>query len=150
MFKFNDSPRFRGVGEGSIMNAYANQFMEWGINFRGRPTIQLMAAQTNRSGWLKAVKKKGIYDITALAEVNEAERASSRILSVFTDDVLKANNEALVQIIKSRFGAGMADPVSVFCEPQCYLFGSDSAPLLNQTPGTSEFDSLFFEEGMMN
>ena len=93
MFKFNSSPAFRGMSEYAVMNAYANQFMNWALKFRGRPTIQILLAQVNREGWKRAVSKKGdygVYDLTALAEVNEAERASSRVLSVFTDDVMKA------------------------------------------------------------
>jgi replicative DNA helicase len=141
MFKFSTGVA-KGSTEGSVMNAYTNQFMNWALDFRGRKTIQVMLAQVNRTGWLKAVKRGGLYDLTAIAEVNEVERASSRILSIFTDDNLKASKECKVQLLKSRFGKPVPDPVSVFVDPECYIFAEDVQGF-SSMPSTNDMDSLF-------
>jgi KaiC/GvpD/RAD55 family RecA-like ATPase len=147
MFKFSSSPAFKGMSEYAVMNAYVNQFMNWALDFRGRKTIQLLLAQVNREGWKRAVSKKGdygVYDLTALAEVNEAERASSRVLSIFTDDRLKASEEAMAQILKSRYGAGLDFPVTVHVQPACAFVGDDDNVGSSLTrPSVSILDLMF-------
>jgi hypothetical protein len=141
MFKFG-AGRFRSRDEKETMNAWVNQFMNWALDFRGRKTIQVLLAQTNREGWKRAVKHGGIYDLTALAEVNEGERASSRVMSIYTDDALKASKECKVQLLKSRFGAPVPDPITVLVEPEACVFPADLATN-SLIPTVDEFDVMF-------
>ncbi len=124
------------------MNYYVNQFMQWAIDFRGRSTVQILLAQANRGGGEKAAKHKGAYEITAIAEANETERASSRVLSIYTNDELKTSRECKVGILKSRFGETCVEPITVFVDPVCCVLGDEVHGTDNR--GTdADFDSLF-------
>ena len=110
-----------------------------------RPSIEVWRkafAQTNREGWKRAVKRGGVYDLTALAEVNEGERASSVVMSIYVDENMKAAKEAKVQLHKVRFGPGIADPVSVFVDGDAYIFGEEVAGF-GAMPSSDDFDALF-------
>ena len=68
----------------------------------GRQISVLILSQSSREGWKDAARHNGTYKLTALAEANELERASSMILSVFSSDSLKMANTVKVQVLKNR------------------------------------------------
>lgn len=89
----------------------------------GRQVCMLMLSQSSRTGWQEASKNQGQYRLTALAEANELERASSVVMSVFTDTALKQVNAAKIQVLKNRDGEVMTEAMEIFVDPAYYAFG---------------------------
>ena len=85
--------------------------------------LVLMLSQSSRDGWKEAVRTEGRYRLTALAEANELERASSIVLSVFSSDALKQVKAAKVQLLKHRDGQAWAEPMEVYVDPVYSVFG---------------------------
>lgn len=124
LLKFDSS--MKGIGqETNVVNAYVSFFRQCALNWvkSGRQISVLILSQASREGWKDAVRNDGKYKLTALAEANELERASSVVLSVFSSDTLKQLNQAKVQILKNRDGQAMIDPIEIFVDPKYYVFG---------------------------
>ena len=82
-----------------------------------------MLSQSSREGWKEADKSNGRYRLTALAEANELERASSLVLSVYCTDTLKQMKSAKVQILKNRDGEVWPEPIETYADFAYYEFG---------------------------
>ena len=134
LLKFDAS--MKGIGqETNVVNAYVSFFRQCCLNWvkSGRQISVLILSQSSREGWKEAVRNEGKYRLTALAEANELERASSLVLSVYSSDTLKQIKAAKVQILKNRDGQAWSEPIEVFVDPAYYLFG-DSQSGLSPTP----------------
>ena len=107
-----------------------------------RKLAVIILAQTNREGWKRAVKNKGRYDLRALAEANELERASQLILMVYTDDNMKMAKEASVQLLKNRSGVTAPDPISIFVDPEAYVAGEEMEGF-NDMINMNELEDVF-------
>lgn len=133
--------------ETSVINLYVSFFRQQAINFihSKRPCTVLMLSQINRDGFNYASKHEGRYTLTNLAEANELERASAMVIALFTDESLKASKQVSIQLLKSRNGETIQDPVLSFMDPVYYVFGSEV------TQGNTVFDgattSLFGDFG---
>lgn len=128
--------KFSGSGFTSDANAQINSYVTFFRrlcqNFRkevdanGNETVRqltmILLAQLNRTGWQKAVRNNGVYQLDALADANELERGSARIFTTFTTEDMKARKSAQVQILKNRTGQTLYDPVTVFADGECYVF----------------------------
>lgn len=124
LLKFDQS--MKGIGnETNVVNAYISFFRQCALNWikSGRQISVLILSQSSREGWKEAVKREGQYRLTALAEANELERASSIVLSVFSSESLKQMKSAKVQILKNRDGQAWSEPMEVFVDPVYYAFG---------------------------
>ena len=124
LLKFDSSMKGLGL-ETSVVNAYVSFFRQCCLNWvkTGKQISVLILSQASREGWKDAVRHEGKYKLTALAEANELERASSLVLSTYSSDTLKQINEAKVQILKNRDGQVWTEPVEVFVDPKYYVFG---------------------------
>jgi replicative DNA helicase len=134
LLKFDAS--MKGIGqETNVVNAYVSFFRQCCLNWvkSGRQISVLILSQASREGWKEAVRNEGKYRLTALAEANELERASSLVLSVYSSDTLKQIKAAKVQILKNRDGQAWSEPMEVFVDPAYYVFG-DSQSGLSPTP----------------
>lgn len=133
--------------EGNVINAWVSFFRQQCLSFLGtnRPIAVIMLSQANREGWRRAVKNEGRYDLRAISEANELERASWRIFSIFTDENMKESKEAKVQCLKNRTGLTVMDPVVVFVDPVCYTFG-DVGSGYNDTLSVESLDDIFSSE----
>lgn len=140
LLKFTDNATSKGKSEAGIVNDYISFFRRMTVKFRKTGELDekgnhvyrqigtLLLAQTNRQGFDNAVKKRGQYSLLAIAEFNEIERASYRIFTIWTDDILKEAKEAMVCILKNRSGRTQYEPMTVFADGEAYMFGdSDSA-----------------------
>lgn len=101
-----------------------------------------MLSQASREGWKDAQRNEGQYKLTALAEANELERASSIITSVYTNESLKSMNTVKVSLLKSRNGRLTSEPIETFIEPDYYTFGN--------TKGSSDVSSTKFSDINLN
>ena len=75
--------------------------------------VIIIGSQANREGWKEATKNRGQYSIEALAEINQLERESSYIISLFTDDDLRQSGETKVCLLKHRQGEVIISPILV-------------------------------------
>ena len=124
LLKFDGSMKSIG-NETSVVNTYVSFFRQCCLNWvkSGRQISVLILSQASREGWKDAVRHEGKYRLTALAEANELERASSLVLSTYSSDTLKQISEAKVQILKNRDGQVWSEPIEVFVDPKYYIFG---------------------------
>ena len=138
LLKFDESNR-KTSNETTIINYWVDYFRKQCMNFLDtkRQIAIILLSQANREGWKSATRpikkdgkvikdETGNYKLTALAEANELERASSMVISVFTSDPLKAIRQAKVQLLKCRDGQTMEDAVCVFADLAYYAFGDKS------------------------
>ena len=136
--------------ETSVINLYVSFFRQQAINFlhTKRPCTVLMLSQINRDGFNYASKHGGKYTLTNLAEANELERASAIVMTLFTDESLKASKQVLVQMLKSRNGETIVEPVISFMDPAYYVFGSEVSSVGSVFEGSAE--SIFGSFGAMD
>lgn len=136
-----------GIGqagnETSVINLYVSFFRQQAINFlhSKRSCTVLMLSQINREGYSYACKHEGRYTLTNLAEANELERASAMVIALFTDESLKASKQVSIQLLKSRNGETIVDPIIAFMDPVYYVFGSEVSDTGQMFTGAS--DALF-------
>ena len=105
LLKFDSNAKNAG-NETSVLNNYISFFRKSVLNWckTGKQIAGLVLSQASREGWKEAVRNEGRYRLTALAEANELERASSLVLSTYCSDSLKQVKAAKVQILKNRDG----------------------------------------------
>lgn len=147
LLKFDAS--MKGIGnETNVVNAYVSFFRQSALNWvkSGRQILVLVLSQSSREGWKEAVRAEGRYRLTALAEANELERASSIVLSVFSSESLKQVNAAKVQLLKHRDGQAWSEPMEVFVDAAYSMFGDiqnnvDVTPQFNIDNISSLFDT---------
>jgi len=142
LLKFDGSMKSIG-NETSVVNMYVSFFRQCCLNWikSGKQIAVLILSQSSREGWKDAVRHEGKYKLTALAEANELERASSLVLSTYSSDTLKQINEAKVQILKNRDGQVWSEPIEIFVDPEYYVFG-DTDTKIDFTPNN---DNSIFE-----
>ena len=141
LLKFDSS--MKGIGnETNVVNAYVSFFRQCALNWikSGKQISVLILSQSSREGWKEAVRSEGRYRLTALAEANELERASSLVLSVFSSDSLKQVKAAKVQILKNRDGQVWSEPMEVFVDPVYYVFGDVTGAI--ETTGEFNLDNM--------
>lgn len=137
----------RAGNETSVINLYVSFFRQQAINFlhSKRPCTVLMLSQINREGYTYACKHEGRYTLTNLAEANELERAAAIVIALFTDESLKVSKQVSVQLLKSRNGETIVDPVLSFMDPVYYVFGSEAGQSGAMFDGAA--DALFGDYG---
>ena len=116
LLKFDSSAKNAG-NETSILNNYISYFRQSILNWckTGRQIAGLILSQSSRDGYREAMRNEGRYRLTALAEANELERASSLVLSVYSSEALKQVKAAKVQILKNRDGQAWRRTYRSFC-----------------------------------
>ena len=152
LLKFNESG-FSIKDPYQIVNYYVSFFRQQTMNFlnSGREIATIILSQASREGYKAAAKHQGKYDLTALAEANELERASQSVIALYTDESLKNSKQAKIQLLKARDGSTMAEPETIFADPEYYLIGNADIvnPIDIETFDTEElFDVGSFETGM--
>lgn len=128
LLKFNSQ---ECMNDYSKVNHWMSFFRKNCINFvnRNKPVCFVIVAQSSRNGYEKATAKQGIYTLDAIAEANEIERSSSVVLSIYTDAEIKANNGALMQVLKGRDCGEMIEPISIRVIPEYYLVDDNKETL---------------------
>ena len=108
----------------SAVNHWMSYFRKNAINFldQKRQIAILCACQSSREGYKNAVKNNK-YDLTGIAEGNEIERSSQLVLSIFTTDRDRKENQTIMQILKSRDNKPAPELLIVGLEPKYYTFG---------------------------
>lgn len=83
----------------------------------------ILLSQTSRGGYEYACKHGGQYLLTGLAEGNELERGATCVMTLFSNDELKASGQIQVQLLKNRFGPTMLEPQTVNIRPEYFMIG---------------------------
>lgn len=125
LLKYDENNKCR-ISENATINYWVDYFRKQCMNFLNtkRQVAIILLSQANRMGWQWAVKHEGSYQLTALAEANELERASSMVMSVFSSDPLKQVRRAKIQLLKCRDGQTMESALDEFADLAYYAFGN--------------------------
>lgn len=97
------------------------------VRWRSKEGIGLFtgfAVQCNRQGLTRASRNNGVYDILAISDLNEIERASTYCIFLYTDDDLKQQQETKVTMLKHRLGGVITEPIVTPFVPSISLVGS--------------------------
>ena len=152
LLKFEKS--IQGRDEFATINYYISFFRQQAVNFirEKRPACFVVLSQTNRDGWKYAARHNGNYQLNALAEANELERASNIVLSIYTDESSFASNQAFVKICKSRDTGAMEEAISTDIEPATYLIGDflNSVPQEFSTVSMADLFKSDYEDEALN
>lgn len=133
--------------DNTVINDYVSMFRRMTQSFRDgskrKKLIGVLLSQINRESWKKAVKRGGEYDLTCLADANELERGSHRVITTFTTEDLKASKEATIQILKNRMGMTLITPTSVFADGESYTFLDATNDFSSPTISGTDLGDLF-------
>lgn len=105
--------------------------------------MSLFACQCNRDGLKRATKRNGVYDVTAISDLNEVERASAYIVFLYTPEDKAISQETVVTLAKHRLGTTLSEPTPVAFVPSVSIVGST----VEQISYTDDLSSLGEEFG---
>ncbi len=115
--------------EYKVMNNYVNFFRKQCLSFLGeeKQISVILLSQINREGTAYAQKHNGAYLIQHLAEASELLRASSYIITVYTDAMSQITRLLKMGAIKLRNSQLPMDTIQVFADGAYYQVG-DALP----------------------
>ena len=131
LLKFSDVRKGESYS-GEVINRFVSFIRKMGNAFRKnkdgewRYLTNFVLSQINRGGYERVSNNKecpGRYKLSDIAESNELERASSYVFTVYTNDEMRKNNEATMQLLKSRNGRIMDEPMRITVDGKTGLFG---------------------------
>ena len=117
---------------GEVINRFVSFIRKMGNAFRKnkdgewRFLTNFVLSQINRGGYERVSTNKdnpGRYKLSDIAESNELERASSYVFTVYTNNEMRQNNEATIQLLKSRNGRVMEEPMRITVNGRTGFFG---------------------------
>ncbi len=141
---------FRYIDPNVSGDFYIKNFQQIAVSYRTAEGGMIgvgFAVQANREGWKRARANEGRYDMTAISEFREVERASTYVTFLYADEVQRAQNEALVHLQKHRIGRVMEDPEVTTAYYPCSVFGLDHGRV-NAASKQSIMDGLMTLGGM--
>lgn len=101
----------RGVGLGNAIIVKLRQSIMTYLNGSGELPALIFACQTNREGYDRACRHKGLYDLRAISDLNEVERSSAYVVFIFTEATASETQECQYCMIKHRYGAPLPTTV---------------------------------------
>ena len=93
-----------GEDEFKTINKFISFFRRQSLSFLNekREIAVMLLSQVNREGIKYALKHDGMYLMQHVAEASEIERASSYIISVYTDSMIQVSNQIKIGALKLR------------------------------------------------
>lgn len=116
------------------------------ITSNGNKIVTLFAVQANREGEKRARKRSGVYDMQAIADLNEVERSSSYIMFMYTSDDMKVVQETKVDLKKHRFGAVSTEPITTSFNPSVCIVGSTIEQISVDDDTFNGMESIDFDD----
>lgn len=112
--------------EYSQLNQYVTYFRKISKLFleEGREILVILLSQCNREGISHARKKDGSYLLHQIAEASELERASSYIISVYTDELLQMSKMIKLGAIKLRGSSLPIGTINTYADGKYYQIGN--------------------------
>jgi hypothetical protein len=113
-----------------VMNDYVSFFRKQSLSFldSDREISIILLSQVNREGIAYAQKHNGMYLMQHVAEASEVERASSYIITVFTDPMSQVVKLLKMGAIKLRGSQLPADLIQVYADGELYQVGDTYIP----------------------
>lgn len=133
-------------GKYELGNYYVREFTKLALGEGKDRKVVVLASQSNREGFKKAVQEGGVYDITAISELAQIERDSSYIISLFLDDSLRSSGEIKIQLLKHRGGEIKDEPFIVHFDPRYSAIGDNIEGF--GSPVSSKDAMELFSEGL--
>jgi replicative DNA helicase len=84
----------------------------------------IILSQCNREGIKRGQSTEGYYSIHNLSEINSLERHAYYIVSLFTNDELKQENNLKFQLLKHRDGECIEEPMKTYFDPRYFYIGN--------------------------
>ncbi len=84
----------------------------------------VIATQINKEGMKYVERTGGKYSLSDVAESNALLRDCYYLVSIYSDDILKKNNQLKVQLLYNRDGETFVEPKYTCVKPQFYYIGS--------------------------
>ena len=140
MFKYANT---KIKDEFQLMNAYVSFFRKQSKNFLGldREISVILLSQCNREGIAFAQKNDGAYLMQHVAEASEIERASSYIISTYTDACMQMSKQIKIGAIKLRGAALPIGTINTNADGEFYNVGE--VPI----PEMQSYDINYITEG---
>lgn len=119
--------------EYKVMNEYVSFFRNQSLSFLGedRQISIILLSQVNREGIGYAKKHNGMYLMQHVAEASEVERASTYIISTYTDAMSQTTKLFKVGALKLRNAQLPMDTINVFADGAYYQVGDPYIPEQN-------------------
>lgn len=92
-------------------------------NELGNKIVMVWAVQCNREGVKRASRREGQYDLMAIGDLNEIERASSYCVFLYTSDSMKITQETKISLLKNRLGVPIPVPFKTSFTPNVVAIG---------------------------
>ena len=150
-----------GLEEHTVINMYMSFFRQQSLSWlHDKREISVMVlSQANREGVAYAQRHDGMYLSQHLAEASEVERASSYIVSVYTDPMIQITKQLKVGAVKLRNAQLPADSIVVSAEGEFYQVGDIAIPeqmdystdsIMGSTPSSEISIDDLIDENMFN
>ena len=99
------------------------QAKQLAMEFNNGGGITVVAAsQINRKGLKEVKETNGVYQIDAIADTSEFERSSDNLYTIYQDQVLKQQGEAVITNLKTR-DSKLIDPFNVYAPTEFRFVG---------------------------
>lgn len=121
--------------EYQLINMYVSFFREQALSFlhQKKEISVILLSQVNREGVAYAQKHDGEYLMQHVAEASEIERASTYIISVYTDATTQVSKLLKMGAIKLRGAQLPISAINLFADGEHYQIGNPT------TPGQSDY-----------
>lgn len=128
-----------GLDTIATINMYTSFFRQQSLSWlhEKRPISVILLSQANREGYSYAQKNEGQYLSQHVAEGSEVERASSYIVSVYTDSMSQIVNQLTLCAVKLRGSALPASVIPIYEDGSVYQVGD----IVRSTETTQQADS---------
>lgn len=114
-------PSDKGQPDRSDFNQMIKEFKNLLLTHRNSrgdaaPILGFTGAQISRQGMQEAVKREGIYEISAFAEFSEIEKSADHLFTVLMTPEMKATRQLRLQHLKNRDGEVVHDPCNLYVD----------------------------------
>lgn len=118
------------VQENTVINMYVSFFRQQSLSWlhEKKEISVILLSQINRAGMDYAQRHNGMYLMQHIAEASEIERASSYIITTYTDAMSQVTKLLKVGAIKLRGAQLPLDTVQVFADGEYYQVGDATPP----------------------
>ena len=123
-YQSKDSDEYRTI------NKFVSFFRRQSLNFlnKKREVVVILLSQVNREGVAYSRKHDGQYLMQHMAEASEVERASSYIITVYTDPMVQITKQIKLGAVKLRGSALPTNIITATADGEFYQVGDSVLP----------------------
>lgn len=111
--------------EYQLINTYVSFFRRLALSFlnKNKEISVILLSQANREGLAYAQKHDGAFFMQHVAEASELERASTYMISTYTDATLQMSKILKIGVLKLRGAALPMGTINIFADGEYYQVG---------------------------